>query len=277
VMETAQFVLDVMDPGSLDPGNVVGRGIRTAQKVRLLHASIRYHIQRHRWDADAYGRPINQEDLAVTLLTFSTLILDSLEKLGVTLTLAEKEAYVHAWNVTGHIMGVDERLIAADAKESSDLLMTIQARHYFPNEASQWLTKALIDYMEEVIPGKLFDGFPSMLIRVLLGDYVGDILNVKKPNWTRFLAGPLRAVCRLSDAIGDTNKEVAQTFSWLGRHLTWALYYAVNEGKPLHFRIPETLRDSPMYGFDDLPGTAESPAGTPKRGLAGIRRKKAAA
>jgi hypothetical protein len=276
VLETAQFVLDAMDPGSLDPANATGRGIRTAQKVRLLHAAVRYHIQRHGWDASVYGQPINQEDLAVTLLTFSVLITDCLQKLGVTLTREEKDAYIHAWNVTGHFMGLREELIADGEEASDELFKVIKRRHYRASDAGKWLTSSLVEYMEEVIPGKLFDNFPSMLIRFFLSDPVGDLLDVKTPNWTRYLTGPLRAVCRLSDALGDSNKEVAKSMSWLGRHLTWALYFAVREGRPLHFRIPQTLRDSPMYGFDDLPGTPASPAGTPRRGAASIRRRTAA-
>jgi hypothetical protein len=53
VGETAQFVLAVMAPGSLDP---CGRGIRKIQKVRLLHGAIRYLITRSgRWDVAADG------------------------------------------------------------------------------------------------------------------------------------------------------------------------------------------------------------------------------
>jgi hypothetical protein len=38
IVETAQFVMDVMAPGGLAPS---GRGLRTTQKVRLIHAAIR--------------------------------------------------------------------------------------------------------------------------------------------------------------------------------------------------------------------------------------------
>jgi hypothetical protein len=61
VGETAQFVLAVMAPGSLQPG---GRGIRKVQKIRLLHAAIRHLITAsRRWDLAGDGLPICQEDL----------------------------------------------------------------------------------------------------------------------------------------------------------------------------------------------------------------------
>jgi hypothetical protein len=81
VGETAQFVLAVVAPGSLDP---CGRGIRKIQKVRLLHAAIRYLVMGSgRWDVAADGVPICQEDLVGTLLSFSWIVVDALRKLGV--------------------------------------------------------------------------------------------------------------------------------------------------------------------------------------------------
>jgi hypothetical protein len=44
ILETGQFLIDVLDEGGLGPH---GRGRRSAQKVRLLHATIR-HFLRHR-------------------------------------------------------------------------------------------------------------------------------------------------------------------------------------------------------------------------------------
>lgn len=61
LLTTAQFVVDVLLPGGFTPG---GFAIRSAQKVRLVHAAVRMRL-RHapRWD-HAWGTPINQEDLA---------------------------------------------------------------------------------------------------------------------------------------------------------------------------------------------------------------------
>lgn len=94
IVETAQMVIDVMSPGglALDP-HKFGSGVRSAQKVRLMHAAIRHLIQTRdpSWNA-ADGVPINQEDMAGTLLTFSTAILDGLERMGIHLKRQEQEA-----------------------------------------------------------------------------------------------------------------------------------------------------------------------------------------
>jgi hypothetical protein len=52
VIETAQMVVDVMAPGGLAAN---GRGIRTAQKVRLMHAAVRYQIATTRGSVSGGG------------------------------------------------------------------------------------------------------------------------------------------------------------------------------------------------------------------------------
>src|SRR5262249_36156671 len=113
VFETTQMVVDVMAEGGLGSE---GRGVRSAQKVRLMHAAVRHlltHDPATPWDA-SLGLPINQEDLAGTLMTFAYVVLDGLARLGIALASDDREAYVHCWQAIGRIMGVREELIPAD-------------------------------------------------------------------------------------------------------------------------------------------------------------------
>ena len=107
ILETAQFILDVMAEGGLEAG---GHGVRTAQKIRLLHTTIRYHIRtKPGWNAD-WGVPINQEDLAGTLLSFA-LLPRTLVKMGLDFTAKEEAAFFHCWRVIGRILGIEEALL----------------------------------------------------------------------------------------------------------------------------------------------------------------------
>src|SRR5687768_16325233 len=68
VFETTQMVIDVMAEDGLGPH---GKGVRTAEKVRLMHAAVRHLIRsdpKNPWDVKELGVPINQEDLAGTLM-----------------------------------------------------------------------------------------------------------------------------------------------------------------------------------------------------------------
>lgn len=103
---------------------VKSKGWRSAVRVRLLHAQARLRIidgkgrtgERDHSDggelvllrrssassADLITVPINQEDLAATLGSFSVAPIWSLRRLGVGLTRREEEAYLACWRHIGY-------------------------------------------------------------------------------------------------------------------------------------------------------------------------------
>src|SRR6185312_3557879 len=132
--------------------------VPAAQKVRLLHASVRHHLRREgRWDEAALGVPICQEDMIGGQMIFSILVLDALHRLGVHITEDEADAYFHAWQVVGAMLGVDASqapATLAEARDFCDLYMT----HYMgPSEPGVLLTRQLIDLYQDVVPGALLD------------------------------------------------------------------------------------------------------------------------
>src|ERR1022692_2275462 len=116
VIETAQMVVDVMRPGGL---GAEGSGIRTAQKVRLMHAGVRCLIGQYPGWKPEFDLPINQEDLAGTLLSFSYISLDGLQRLGYVLSNDEIEGYLHAWKVAGHILGIRPEMLPVDYADAT--------------------------------------------------------------------------------------------------------------------------------------------------------------
>ena len=63
------------------------------------------------WDCQKYGVPINQEDIAVTLLAFSVNVLYGIElSLGRPLPAQEMADYLHLWRLIGWLMGLDEQI-----------------------------------------------------------------------------------------------------------------------------------------------------------------------
>jgi hypothetical protein len=141
-----------------------GRGIRDAQKVRLMHAAVRHLCSRsEHWDP-SWDTPINQEDLAGTLCTFSIVPLEALEQLGMTVSDDEADGYLHAWNVIGHVLGIDHRLLAQDVGHATSLWAAITRRQWAPSEEGVEMTKALVDAMEHRTPGTIFDGLPAQMV-----------------------------------------------------------------------------------------------------------------
>lgn len=198
VVETAQLVMDVMSPGGLMPESGVGKGILSAQKVRLMHATIRYMISNGRtqlkWD-DSWGKPVCQEDLAYTLMTFSYVGVRSMKILGIRLTPEQEDAYIHCWNVIGHIMGILPGLLPANMSEARQLFDVIKARQTGPNDDGRQLMTGLLDgllvpTMSKILPlgGK---HIPAILVRKLIGQETADDLGVARLDTAQKIEGAL--------------------------------------------------------------------------------------
>ena len=187
IRETAQMIMSVMCPGGLIADGRVGIGVHSTQKVRVMHAVIRYMIEHdpstpaNSTDPDLrrkFGRPINQEDLAFTLLTFSYIAVRSYMKLGVRMTQAEKDAYVHCWNVVGFLMGIREDLLPADYAESEKLYRAIREHQGGASEAGRALAAALLNLLEQLLPPGARH-LPVTLTRYLIGTEAAEMLGLR--------------------------------------------------------------------------------------------------
>ncbi len=142
IAETGQFVLHVMAPGGIAAG---GPAVDTVLRVRLIHAAIRHFIGHGNWDP-AFGRPINQEDMAITLMTFAVAPLDVLHRFRVDTLEVDQVAFLHHWKVIGHLLGVDARLLPATVADGRALMDRILDRQAAPSDAGVLLGDALVDF-----------------------------------------------------------------------------------------------------------------------------------
>ncbi|GAA3908265.1 oxygenase MpaB family protein [Streptomyces lacrimifluminis] len=238
--ETGQFTVYLMQPGAFEAGS---RFIPAAQKVRLLHASIRHHLKREdRWDTAALGTPICQEDMIGGQMMFSIQVLDALHRLGIHMSNEGAESYYYAWRVVGAILGIDQDHVPQDlqtAREFSDLYMT---RHMGPSEEGAQLTRQLIDLYEEVVPGTFFDPIVSALIRYLIGDTCADWLQVPRTTWdTVVKVAP--ALLGVLETVEDHSPLAGWALDRLG-HLTSVLELSsLTRGRVMHYAIPEQLKN----------------------------------
>ncbi len=241
ILETAQFLFDVVDEGALEPE---GRGVRTVQKVRLMHAAIRHLLitrPQPKWDAQRLGLPVNQEDLAGTLMTFSAVTLDAMKRLGVEVHATEAEGWLHLWKVVGHLMGIEAQLLPADLIEADLLMDAIRDRQWAPSPEGRALIAPLIQMMDTYFPGQLLDGIPVALVRYLAGDHCADTLGLPAADWTRVLVGVAAFAGELIDdpTPGD---RLSRLFAVASHRLMEAVVLTEREGKHAQFRIPSCLK-----------------------------------
>lgn len=207
--ETARFVQAVCRPGGMRP---FADGWQITVKVRMIHAQVRRMILRsEKWNAGAWGAPINQHDMAGTTLLFSVAMIDGLRKLGVRVDDDEAERYVHLWRWVGRVIGVDAGLLPASEPDAIRLADLIAATMAPPDQDSRDLTKALFDAAWEgaVTPKQKRDAARKVLLgttlcRELVGPEMADALQV--PRSTFRYAMPM--VRRLVGGVGRVARAV---------------------------------------------------------------------
>ncbi len=238
ILETAQFLFDVCSEGGLEPA---ARGIRSAQKVRLMHATIRHLILlKGEWDVETLGVPINQEDYAGTLMTFSAVLLDALESAGVDLSAADQEAYLHLWKVVGHLMGVHEKLLPVNVKDARALMDAIREDQWTPSTEGKLLAWDLVATMDDYLPGKIIDDLPVALIRFFSPPKVATILDLPEAS---LIDGVLAAGSSLDDLLDphDNVDRHLRVIRLVAYRMMTALVQVQREGKQTRFRIPDRL------------------------------------
>ncbi len=187
LFETARFVFDIALDRGAPPGSDAHRNVI---EIRLLHAFIRGQIlARDGWDM-RWGHPINQEDYASTLLMFSHVFVRGLERLGARITERERAAVLHTWRWIGHVMGVDEALVARDVEEECALYDAMARRQFTPDDDSRLLAHTLLDSMAGRPPFYLPADALHAVSRRLVGDRLGDALQLHRSSaWSGGFSG----------------------------------------------------------------------------------------
>ena len=243
IIETAQMVVDVMAPGGLAPG---GLAVRDCQKVRLMHAGVRqWVLASGKWNPE-WGLPINQEDLAGTLCTFTTAVFQALDRLDIKLSAEQQEAYFHCWRVVAHLLGVQPGMLPDNVADAWDLTNTIQRRHFRASEAGHAMTAALVEMMQEATPRAL-KGLPHTIIRHCLGDEIGDLLGLPPADWTERVATRITGVLSASGRRKTRSRLYAGIMQRFDRRLIGRLVWVARGGDRPSFHIPEALQDTWKY------------------------------
>ncbi|MEN3980259.1 oxygenase MpaB family protein [Acinetobacter sp. CWB-B33] len=132
--ETTKWWIDITEPDGLKR---YGAGFTSTIYVRFIHALVRAHLKKNpKWDADTWGLPINQFDLAMTNLAFSSVVLIGIRALGIFPSQQDTENFLHFWRYIGWLMGVDEQWLIAKESEGWRLLYWMQFAHPKSDDSS---------------------------------------------------------------------------------------------------------------------------------------------
>ena len=181
--ETSQIIMDVMTEGLGE-----GKGGReAAERTRLIHAAIRrLLVEDPDFDTETLGVPINQEDLAATLMTFSYLVLEGLGKMNMRVTDEQAQAYIDTWRQVGCLLGIESGLLPQNVEEAEQLTRAIQNRQVAPSPRGIELLSILRNALAE----KTLPGLPSAMMRLFMPAGVADAMEIPRnkmwppvPDW----------------------------------------------------------------------------------------------
>ena len=255
--ETAQFHLDVMEPGGLEFG---ARGFSDVRHVRLMHAAVRWliaHDARVEWDP-AWGTPINQEDLLETLLTFTEIVFEVFDRTGVVYTEEEADDYLHIWSVIGYHLGVRPDLLPLTRAQTSVLMPVVRRRQFGSSEAGRALMAALLDQGRRLAPPGL-RGLPASTVRWYVGDDTAELLGVPSADWTRVVFQPLADLTRRT-SMERLHRRFLQAFSdRVGFALLSLAVRAERYGGRPAFQVPTYL--AARWGWPATAAPAAAPPG----------------
>jgi hypothetical protein len=232
IRQTAAMVFPVMMKGGLRAAQ--GGGVAQVLKVRLIHATIRHLILRgppeeasdrvesladvgmqasftealtaYGWDVPRKGLPCNQLELAYTLLTFGYVFLKGMRTLGMGLSPHEERAYLHAWNVQGHVLGIRDELMAHTMEEAQAMFEALQATAGAAPaqpDVRPPLGRALIEAMARSIRIPVIRSLPVPMTRWLIGAESAAAIGVDKKVGllTRLVFAGARIAVRAVDGV----------------------------------------------------------------------------
>jgi hypothetical protein len=200
ITKTAKLGYDIGHPRAYQPD---GQMVVTALKTRLTHAAVRHLLpQSPHWPEVGGQRPIpiSQADIMVTWHSLATFAMSQLTKWRLRMRTAETDAFLHLWQVSAHMLGVEDEYIPATWDEAN----AQSAQVLTPILASTTEGVALADILLDLAQLDLTGNGSSplrpvlhSLTRYMLGDQVTDGLQIPRERywddliewaWPRFVA-----------------------------------------------------------------------------------------
>jgi len=212
--ETSRFVQAV---GQYDGFRRTGEAFAITVRVRIMHAQVRQMLRKSpKWKTELWGEPINQHDMAATILLFSLVFLAGIRKLGIETDREESESFMHLWRYAGHVMGVDTEILPTGEFEAWSLAELIKATQGPPDADSRALTTALFDSAlksaktsDERRLGLFRREMGRGLSRHLLGSELADQLGIPRtPAESAYYL--FRAATRASEALRKGSPDMHQ-------------------------------------------------------------------
>lgn len=141
--ETLRWALDCTAESGLERFSA---GFKSTLRVRLIHAMVRRHVaQLPEWRMAEWGLPVNQPDMAATLIGVFSLPLLGARLMGMPQTRRERDAAAHLARYVGWLSGVELQWLPNDERSALKLLGQLLLSLANPDPSSAALARPLMD------------------------------------------------------------------------------------------------------------------------------------
>ncbi|PXX04327.1 uncharacterized protein DUF2236 [Mycolicibacterium moriokaense] len=141
--ETMQWAMDVISEGGLDP---LGAGYRSTIRVRLIHAFVRRHVAAMPdWRNDEWGVPVNQTDMAATLVGAIIAPPAGSVGMGFLFSPAELDGIAHLTRYAGWLIGVQDEWLPHSFRDGVRILYNTLTALAAPDESTKQLAVPMAD------------------------------------------------------------------------------------------------------------------------------------
>ncbi|WP_280417328.1 oxygenase MpaB family protein [Nocardia carnea] len=244
ISKTAKLGYDIGSNNAYAPD---GEMIVTCVKTRLVHAAVRHLLpQSPHWvHSAAEDIPISQNDIMVTWHSLPTTVMKHLTSWKVPIPVHESEAFLHSWQVAGHMLGVRDEYIPKSWPEANSQAAQVLDPILAPTPEGIKLADRLLSLGANIDLTILSKPVLGAFTRFLLGDHIADGLHIpREPVWDpllRFSWGPFIAV---REGILTAVPPAADPYWLLDEFLRKAaLMYLSELRMPISIEIPTMNRD----------------------------------
>jgi hypothetical protein len=136
--ETMQWAMDVISVGGLQPRGI---GYRSTVRVRFVHAMVRRHVAAlPDWRADRWGVPVNQTDMAATLVGALIAPVVGGMAMGIVMSPRELACIAHLARYVGWLIGVQDEWLPRSFRDAIRILFHTSTALSTPDETTRQLS-----------------------------------------------------------------------------------------------------------------------------------------
>ena len=128
-----------------------------------------------------------------------------------------------------------------DYADAAALAARVADRQFAACEEGQYMTRALVQMLQHIVPGDVFDAVPELFMRHFLGDRTADMLAVASGHAAEILLGPLQLLAHTGSTLIHSSNELARVHERFGRALIEGIVLVGRGGKRIPFTVPTEL------------------------------------